>query len=109
VRPCANARFNRAAREPAQLGVGAEDHHVDAGDHLRDVLVRDVRQLRLAQLGKRRVGPVAQEQELEMVLPHQVAEAKSPGVCVEGFEKRGVALLAERDVVGLILRQVGNP
>ncbi len=72
----------RQLREPAQLGVGAEQQHVDAGDHLRDVLVGDVGQLALAEVRERRVGAVAEQQELEVVLPHQIAEPQHAAVGV---------------------------
>ena len=56
------------------------------GDHLRDVLLGDVRQVRLAELGEGQVGAVAEEQELEVVLPHQVAAAERAPVGVEQVE-----------------------
>ena len=37
-----HAGVDREPREAAQLGVRLEEEHVDAGDHLRDVLIGDV-------------------------------------------------------------------
>jgi hypothetical protein len=68
------------------------------------VLVRDVRQVRLAELGEGDVGPVAEEQELEVVLPHHIGEPQGASVGVEhGAEAR--LLVPERDLVGLELVQ----
>ena len=78
-----DAGVDREPRQAAQLGVGPEEQHVDAGDHLRDVLVGDVRQVRLAELGERHVRAVAEQQELEVVLPHQVGEPQRVPVRVE--------------------------
>ena len=49
-----DAGVDRQPREPPQLRVGPEQQHVDARDHLRDVLVGDVRQRALAEVGERR-------------------------------------------------------
>ena len=59
--------------------------------------------LRLAELGEGHVGAVAEEQELEVVLPHQVGEPEGPAV---GVEDGAVArlLVPERDRVGLVAR-----
>ena len=76
VRPSTNAAstpgVEREPREALELGVRLEQEHVDAGDHLRDVLVGDVGQRALAEAGERRVRAVAEQQELEVVLPHQL-------------------------------------
>ena len=95
-------QLDREPREPAKLGVGPEERDVDPGDHLRDVLVGDVRQVRLAELGERHVRAVAEQEELEVVLPHQIVEPQRLAV---GVEDGAVArlLVAERDVVGLVL------
>ena len=98
--------LDRQARQPAQLGVGPEQEHVDAGDHLRDVLVGDVRQVALAELDERAVRAVAEQQELEVVLPHQVVQPQRAAVGVEHLVERGVAVVAERDLVGLVLGEV---
>ena len=41
---------DREASQAAELGVGPEQEHVDARDHLGDVLVGDVGQVALAEL-----------------------------------------------------------
>ena len=104
-----DAGVDRQPRQPAQLGVGPEQQHVDAGDHLRDVLVGDVGQVALAEVRERRVGAVAEQQELEVVLPHQVAEPQRAAVGVEHLVEGGVAVVAERDLVGLVLGQARAP
>ena len=84
--------------------VRPEQQHVEARDHLRDVLVGDVRQVRLAELGERDVRAVAEEQELEVVLPHHVGQPEGAPVGVEdGAEAR--LLVAERDLVRLELAE----
>ena len=65
---------SRARRRSSALGPEQED--VDARDHLRDVLVGDVGQVRLAEDREGHVGAVPEQQELEVVLPHQVAAAQ---------------------------------
>ena len=52
-----HARVDRELRQLAQLGARLEEKHVDAGDHLRDVLVGDVRQLALAESEKVMYAP----------------------------------------------------
>ena len=89
-----DAAVDRQLRQPAELGVGPEQQHVDARDHLRDVLVGDVGQVALAEVGERDVGAVAEQQELEVVLPHQVAAAQRPAVGVEELVERGVPVVA---------------
>ncbi len=102
-----DAGLEREPGEAAQLGVGLEEEHVEPGDHLRDVLVRDVRQVRSAQLCERHVGPVAEQQELEVVLPHQVVQPQHVAIRVE---HRAVARLrvAEGDLVRLVLAELRN-
>ena len=102
-----DAGVDREAREPAQLLVGPEEEHVEAGDHLRDVLVGDVRQVRLAELGEGHVRAVAEQQELEVVLPHHVEEPQRVAVRLDhGAVARLVVL--ERDGVGLVLAELRN-
>ncbi len=103
---CVDPCLERQPSQPAQLGVGPEQKDVDAGDHLRDVLVRDVGKLRLAELRERRVRAVAEQQELEVVLPHQVAHPDRPAVGIEDLVERGVAIVAERHLVRLVLGKV---
>ena len=81
---------------------GRNRSHVQPRDHLGDVLVGDVRQVRLAELGEGDVRAVAEQQELEVVLPHEVGEPQDPAV---GVEDGAVArlLVSERDLVGLEL------
>ena len=45
-----DAGVDRELRQPPELRARLEEQHVDAGDHLRDVLVGDVRELALAEL-----------------------------------------------------------
>ena len=94
-----DARVDRQLRHPAQLRARLEEQHVDARDHLRDVLVGDVRELALAELGERHVCAVAEEQELEVVLPHQVAAAKRPVVRGEHLVERRVPVVLEGHLV----------
>ena len=101
-----DAGVDRQLRQAAELGVRPEQQHVDAGDHLRDVLLGDVRQLRLAELAERHVRAVAEQQELEVVLPHQVAAADA-AVGVEHLVEGGVAVVAEH-LVRLVLGQLGD-
>ena len=94
-----DARVDRELRQLAQLGARLEEEHVDPGDHLRDVLVGDVRQLALAELRERHVRAVAEEQELEVVLPHEVEAAERPVVRGEHLVERRVAIVLEGDLV----------
>ena len=80
-----------------------------ASDHLRDVLVGNVGEAALAQLGERRVGAVAEQQELEVLLPHHLAEPQGALVGVEYVEERRVAIVVEHHLVGLVLRQRRHP
>jgi len=63
------------------------------------VLVGDVGEVALAELRERRVGAVAEQQELEVVLPHQVSHAEHAHVRVEQVVERRIAVLAERDLI----------
>ena len=101
-----DAGVDRELRQPAQLGARLEEQHVDARDHLRDVLVGDVGQRALAEVGERDVRAVAEQQQLEVVLPHQVAAAQRAVVGVEDLVERGVPLVLEHDLVRLVLGQV---
>jgi len=53
-----------------ELIVGAEHQDVDAGDHARDGLIRDLRKGLLAELEEDDVSTVAEHQEFEVVMPH---------------------------------------
>ena len=101
-----DAGVDRQAREPAELGVGLPEDDVDARDHLRDVLVGDVGQVALAELAERHVRAVAEQQELAVVLPHQVAQAERAAVGVEHVVEAQVAVVLEDDLARLVLRQV---
>ncbi len=79
--------------EALELGIRDEEQHVDAGDHLGDVLVGDVGEDALAEVGERRVGPVAEEEELAVVLPCEVAVAQQAPVCVEHLDVPRVAIV----------------
>ena len=52
------------------------------------------------------VRAVAEQQELEVVLPHQVAAAQRAVVRVEDLVERGVPVVLEHELVGLVLGQV---
>jgi hypothetical protein len=99
-----HAAVDRQPRELAQLGVGPEEHDVDPRDHLRDVLVGDVRQRLLAEVREGQVGAVAEQQELEVVLPHALGHAQHARVGVEHLVEARV-LVAEDHRVGLVLGQ----
>ena len=86
-----DAGVDRQLREAGELGAGLEEEDVDAGDHLGDVLLGDVRELALAELAEGHVRAVPEEQELEVVLPHQVAAAECAAVRVEHLVERGLA------------------
>ena len=57
---------------------------------------------------ERHVGAVAEQQELEVVLPHQVAAAERAAVGVEHLVERGVPVVLEHHLVGLVLGQLGH-
>ena len=103
-----HAGVDREPREAAQLRVRPEEEDVDAGHHLRDVLVGDVGEGGLAELRERHVRAVAEQQELGVVLPHQVAAAQHAAVGVEHLVVRRLAVVVEDDRVGLVLEQLGN-
>ncbi len=94
LRPLANAGASagveREPRQPAQLGVGPEQQHVDPGHHLRDVLVGDVRQRLLAEVAERQIRAVSEQQELEVVLPHLLRHPQRAAVAVEHLVERRV-------------------
>ena len=93
----------REPREALELGIRLEQEHVDAGDHLRDVLIRDVGQGALAEADERRVRAVAEQQELRVVLPHQLDVAMEASVCLEDLDVAGVAPVLVDHGVGLVL------
>ncbi len=62
----------------------------------------------LAQLREGHVRAVAEQQELEVVLPHEVAAAERPLVRVEHLVERRVAVVLERHLVRLVLGEVGD-
>ena len=99
-------RLDRELREAEQLTARLEQDHVDAGDHLRDVLLRDVRQRALAEVGERDVGAVAEQQELEVVLPHQVAAAERARVRGEDVDDRRVPVRLLHQRVRLVLGEL---
>ena len=63
-----HAELEREPGEALELLVRTQDEEVDARDHLRDRLVRDVRERLPAELVEDEVGAVAEVQELEVVL-----------------------------------------
>ncbi len=65
-----HAELHGAAREAAQLIVGTEDLRFHAGHHARDGLVGDLGEGLLAKPEEREVGAIAEQQELEVVMPH---------------------------------------
>ena len=101
--------LDRQPGHAPQLGIGLEQEHVNSGDHLGDVLVRDVGQAVLAELGERGVGAVPEQQELEVVLPHQVKEPQTTTVGVENLVERRVGVVAKGDLVGLVPGQLRHP
>ncbi len=103
-----DAGVDRQLGQLPELRARLEEEDVDPGDHLRDVLVGDVGELALAELRERHVRAVAEEQELEMVLPHEVAAAKRPVVGVEDLVERRVPVVLEGHLVALVLREIGD-
>ena len=67
-----DAQLDREAREPPELVVGAEDEDVDRRHHPGDGLVRDIWKRLSATLVEDEVGPIAEVQELEVVLEDAV-------------------------------------
>ena len=102
----AHAGVDGETREPLELGIRHEEQHVDAGDHLGDVLVGDVREDALAEVGERRVGSVSEEEELAVVLPREVAAAQQAPVRVEHLDVPRVAIVLEHDLVRLVLAEL---
>ena len=62
----------------------------------------------LAELGEGHVGAVAQKQELEVVLPHQIAAPERAAPRVEELVEGEVPIVAEDDLVGLVLGEVAH-
>ncbi len=73
-----HAQLHRAARQAPQLIVGPEDLRLDARHHARDGLIGDLREGLLAEGEEGEIGAVAEQQELEVVMPH-------PEVPLEGL------------------------
>ena len=73
-----DVELDGAARQAPQLIVGPEDLRFDTRHHPRDRLVGDLRESLLAEAEEGQVGAVAQQQELEVVVPH-------PEVPLEGL------------------------
>ena len=65
-----DAELHRHVRQPAQFRVGTEDLRLDARHHARDGLVADLGEGLLAEGKEGHVRPVAEQQELEVVVPH---------------------------------------
>ena len=95
---------SRASRLSSASGL--EEEHVDPRDHLCDVLVRDVGQRVLAEVDERRIGPVPEEEELAVVLPHQLAVAVELPVRLQHLDVARVAVVLEHDLLGLVLGQI---
>ena len=71
IHECAfDAEVDRELCQLLEFVVGAEHQYVDARYHSRDGLVRDFGERLLAELEEHQVGPVAEHQELEVVVPH---------------------------------------
>jgi hypothetical protein len=64
------AELHGAPREPPHFLVRPEDLGVDAGHHARHGLVADLREGLLAEREEGEVRTVAEQQELEVVVPH---------------------------------------
>ena len=79
------------AREAAHLLVRTEDLRVDASHHARDRLVADLRKGLLAEGEEGHVGAVAEQQELEVVVPHPEVAFERPLVRIEQSVVRGHA------------------
>ena len=60
----------------------------------------------LAEVRERRVGAVPEQEELAVVLPHEVAAAQQPSVRLEHLDIRRVAIVLEDDLVGLVLEEL---
>ena len=67
-----HAQLDRQTSKPPELVVRTQDEHVDRRHHLRERLVRDLRKRLAALLVEDEVGPVAEAQELEVVLEDAV-------------------------------------
>ena len=67
-----DSQFDRAAGEAFHFLVGAEDLGFHACDHAADRLVADLGEGLLAEIEEGHVRAVAEQQELEVVVPHPV-------------------------------------
>ena len=67
-----------AARQAAQLFVGTEDLGLYACHHARNSLVGDLREGFFAEAEEHQISAIAQQQKLEVVMPH-------PEVTLEGL------------------------
>ena len=65
-----HAELHRAPRQAAHFFIGTEDLRIHSGHHARHGLVADLRERLLAEGEERHVRAVAQQQELEVVMPH---------------------------------------
>src|SRR5882757_7579439 len=65
-----DAELHGPAREAAQFLIGTEDLRIDSRHHARDGLVADLRESLLAEGEEGHIRPIAEQQKLEVMVPH---------------------------------------
>ena len=103
-----HAQLECEPREAPELVVRAQDEHVDARQHLRDRLVRDVGEGLATALVEDEVGAVAEVQELEVVLEDAIDALEQAVVRLKQRVARSEAARLEHDRLILELQQIGH-
>ena len=105
-----DAQLDGALGKPPEFVVRTKDFRLDAGHHARHGLIADFRESLLAEIEEGQVGAIAEQQKLEMVLPHpEIAFERFlirfENVVVRGDPAAGVDVLQRLELRKLNLRQ----
>ena len=104
--PSSYLELYRESSQTLELVVRAENQHVDSRDHLRDRLVVDVGKCLPAELVEDEVSPVAEIEELEVILEDTIEPLEEAVVGKEQLVARADAAALGDDGLVLELRKV---
>jgi hypothetical protein len=82
----ADVEIDRRLGQLLQLLVRPEHQRLEAGHHERDALIRNLGKRLLAEIEERHVGAVAEQQKLEMMLPHPEITLDRAPIAVDRFD-----------------------
>src|SRR3954465_2624175 len=103
---CADSQLERETSEAPKLVVGAQDEDIDARDHLRDGVLRDLGEGSPAEVVEDEIGGVAEIEELEVVLQDPVEPVEEAVVGDEQDVARAHAACFRDDRLVLVLGQL---